>query len=129
MKDMLEIINARLRANSELVALAGNRIVAYAYPESADHDKLFVVISPLGPPEPAISASDTELAQGFTYQINVEDHDWKKAKQAQSLIKHEMAALNFAQVHGGLDTYFGETKRFVDARRYEGTTRLYDDDY
>jgi len=45
------------------------------------------------------------------------------------LIKQEMKKLNYGQMTGGLDEYFPDTGRFVDARRYRGTTSLYDTDY
>ena len=45
-------------------------------------------------------------------------------------IKKEMKKLGFGQISGqGLDEYFSETKRFVDARRYEGNTKIYDTKY
>lgn len=41
-----------------------------------------------------------------------------------------MKKLGFGQISGkGLDEYFSETKRFVDARRYEGNTKIYDTEY
>ncbi|BAP85529.1 gp10 protein [Paucilactobacillus hokkaidonensis JCM 18461] len=55
--------------------------------------------------------------------------DRKICKQVQAAVKQQMAALRFAQLTDGLDEYFPDTKLFVDARRYEGNTNLYDTNY
>lgn len=129
MKDMISIIRDKLLANDALVKLTGKRISKYSYPESADHTQLFVVISPLGPPEVQGGGSDRPLFYEFTYQINVESKTRTKVREAQHLIQDEMLSLNFAQMSGGLDEFFEETQRFVDARRYRGNSQLYDTDY
>ena len=129
MKDMLDIVRGRLLANPDLATLTEKRIYKYEYPESADHSQLFVTIVPLRPPQVRGGGSNQILSYEFMYQINVESKDRKQCKQAQQLILKELLGLNFAQISGGLDEYFAETKRFVDARRYVGTTNLYDTNY
>lgn len=134
LKDMLTIVYTSLLSNQTIAKLSladdgGHRIKYYDNPSTADHDKLFIVITPMGPPTPIISGSDSELSLQFTFQINVESLDRKACKQAQHEIKSEMLKLGFGQLEEGLDEYFPETSRFVDARRYRGSTRLYDTNY
>jgi hypothetical protein len=133
-KDMLTIVYEKLVANpviaQQTLGTDGNqRIKYYDNPATADHDNLFIVITPLEPPVPITSGSDQELSLQFTFQINVEALDRKACKQAQHEIKKEMFKLGFGQLNDGIDEYFPETSRFVDARRYRGNTRLYDTDY
>lgn len=134
LKDMLTTIYSQLLSNQTIAALSlaadgRHRIKYYDNPATADHDNLFIVITPMGPQTPIISGSDSELSLQFTFQINVESLDRKACKQAQHEIKKEMFKLGFGQLKEGLDEYFPETSRFVDARRYRGNTRLYDTDY
>lgn len=134
LKDMLTTIYSQLLSNQTIAALSladdgRHRIKYYDNPATADHDNLFIVITPLEPPVPITSGSDQELSLQFTFQINVEALDRKACKQAQHEIKSEMLKLGFGQLEEGLDEYFPETSRFVDARRYRGSTRLYDTNY
>lgn len=134
LKDMLTTIYSQLLSNQTIAALSladdgRHRIKYYDNPATADHDNLFIVITPLEPPVPITSGSDQELSLQFTFQINVEALDRKACKQAQREIKKEMFKLGFGQLNDGIDEYFPETSRFVDARRYRGNTRLYDTNY
>jgi DNA-binding transcriptional regulator PaaX len=43
-----------------------------------------------------------------------------QVKEIQAEVKKELKKLGFGQLKDGLDEYFNETKRFVDARRYRG---------
>lgn len=129
LSDILTEIRLRLQANSELVELMGTRISAYQYAETADHEKLFVVLVPLAPPRPEIAGSNKPLSVSFSIQINVEGKNRIEVKKAQHLISQEMSAFNFAQMPGGVDEYFPETERFADVRRYSGSSKIYKTDY
>lgn len=75
-------------------------------------------------------ASNKSLSYEFAMQIDVQSHDRKKCKLIQHAVKDVMDGLGFTQqANDGLDEYFEETKRFVDARRYFKVTNLYDADY
>ncbi|MPN64218.1 hypothetical protein SDC9_211989 [bioreactor metagenome] len=81
-------------------------------------------------PNEAYHGSDQELSIEHLIQIDVESTYRTTCKQIQHEIKKEMKKLSFGQVSGqGLDEYFPETKRFVDARRYDGNTKIYDTNY
>ncbi|WP_338230950.1 hypothetical protein [Lactiplantibacillus paraxiangfangensis] len=133
-KDMLATIYNKLLANTTIskLTLAGDgkhRIKYYQNPATADHDNLFVVITPLGPPKPSSSGSDNYLNLEFTIQINVESIKRMSCKTAAHEIQSEMFALGFYQLSDGLDEKMAETNRYVDARRYRGNTKLYDTNY
>lgn len=127
MKDMLmEIYNA-LKSSTKIES---TRIKFYETPENMDLNTApFIVISPLGPPEPSYYGSDMELAMEMVYQINVEAAQRIKAKEIQLEVKRILKTLGFNQLEGGLDTYFKETKRYVDARRYVYVSNIYDTEY
>lgn len=130
MKDMLDMIYAAMAENSTIAAECGKRIKYYVYPESADTGKPFIIIRPLSPPVAANYASDKNLSYSFAFQIDVQSHDRKKCKVIQNAVKAVMDELGFTQQsNDGLDEYFEETKRFVDARRYFKVSSLYDTDY
>jgi len=133
-KDMLTTIYNKLLSNTTIsnLTLASDgkhRIKYYQSPATADHDNLFVVITPLGPPKPSSSGSDNYLNLEFTVQINVESIERLSCKTAAHEIQNEMFALGFGQLSDGLDEFMPETTRYVDARRYRGSTKLYDTNY
>lgn len=134
-KDMLRIFYDQLLKNQTIKQLTANddgsdyRIKFYDYPETADHGRLFILLQYLEPPRPIIGGSDIELAQEFTLQVDVQSPDRVELKLAQFEIRKVMSTLGFVQLSGGLDEYFPETKRYVDARRYRGTSKLYDTEY
>lgn len=129
MKDMLDIIYGAMCKNESIRTECGDRIKYYVYPETGDTDKPFITIRPLSPPQATAYASDRNLGYDFFYQIDVQSYDRKKCKAIQQAVKEVMDGLDFIQQPAGLDEYFEETKRFVDARRYLTTTKLYDTDY
>ncbi|MGG5359340.1 hypothetical protein [Enterococcus sp. DIV0240a] len=136
MKDMLEIVYTALCANEYIHLMTYNeeqeayRIKYYEQPETADKSGAFITIRPLDVPNEAYHGSDKELSIEHLIQIDVESKYRATCKQLQNEIKKEMKKLGFGQVKGqGLDEYFSETKRFVDARRYDGNTRIYDTEY
>lgn len=65
----------------------------------------------------------------FNFQINVETQNRLLTKEIAKAVKDVMWEMGYGQLNGGLDTYFRETKRFVDARRYRKNTRIHDTDY
>lgn len=129
MKDMLEIIYKAMCENETIVSECEERIKCYIYPETGDTSKPFITIRPLVPPQAVQFASDRNLGYQFFVQIDVQSYERIKCKEIQHAVKEVMDVLGFVQQPGGLDDYFEETKRFVDARRYLKTTDLYDTDY
>lgn len=136
-KDMLTIIYTKLLANTTISKLTlagdgGHRINYFESPETADHDNLFIVIIPVGPPVPLVSGSDNYLNVQFTIQINVESISRPARNTVARAIQDEMFAMGFARLEGAqneLDEFMIETNRFVDVRRYRGNTQLYDTNY
>lgn len=126
---MITEVKDFLISNNELSELIGNRIAGYNYEEERDHDKPFVVITPINPPKPGVAGSDTFLNVEFTYQINVEGKDRKTVKRIATIIREQMFLLGFTQLSGGLDEYFVDTQRFVDARRFRGKSKIYHTNY
>lgn len=127
MNDMLMEIYNKLSTST---IIDNKRIQFYETPENMNLNSApFVVISPLAPPEPSYYGSDDELAMEMTYQINVEATERMKAKEVQLEVKNLLKQLGFSQLTGGLDTYFKETKRYVDARRYIYVSDIYETDY
>lgn len=127
MNDMLMEIYNKLATST---IIDNKRIQFYETPENMNLNSApFIVISPLAPPEPSYYGSDDELAMEMTYQINVEATERMKAKEVQLEVKKLLKQLGFSQLTGGLDTYFKETKRYVDARRYIYVSDIYETDY
>lgn len=139
MKDMMMEVYNQLIANDlikEKTSFVNDkgkteyRIKFYEVPESLDTSKPFIVIdTPLGPPTSAYYAANKEMSQTFSYQINVETTNRKLTNELSKEIKKIMWENDFIQLSGGLNTYFIETKRFVQARRYRKNTKIYDTDY
>lgn len=136
MKDMLTIIYDSLCSNEYIRSMTYNeeteqyRIKFYEQAETADKTGAFITIRPVDVPNEAYHGSDQELSVSHLIQIDVESKYRATCKQLQFEIKKEMKTLGFGQISGqGLDEYFSETKRFVDARRYQGNTKIYDTQY
>ncbi|QYF82460.1 hypothetical protein KY492_26655 [Brevibacterium sp. PAMC21349] len=120
MTDGLMVIYNQLISNEVIVSLCEDRIKFYEYPETGDTSKPFIVIDPLDVPVPTVYASNENHANEYLYQIDVESTNRLQVKEIQAEIKKELKKLGFGQLKDGLDEYFNETKRFVDARRYRG---------
>ncbi|MEC0271919.1 DUF3168 domain-containing protein [Peribacillus frigoritolerans] len=120
MTDGLMVIYNQLISNEVIVSLCEDRIKFYEYPETGDTSKPFIVIDPLDVPVPTVYASNENHANEYLYQIDVESTNRLQVKEIQAEIKKELKKLGFGQLKDGLDEYFKETKRFVDARRYRG---------
>ncbi|WP_025728396.1 hypothetical protein [Atopobacter phocae] len=126
---MMTIYNELIKHETIKSLVTKNRIKFYEAPETMDTSKPFIIIEPLGVPVGVTYGSDKELSQRLTYQINVEAPKRQQVKEIQLAAKQVMRNLRFFQMPGGLDEYFSGTKRYVDARRYRTTTKLYDNNY
>lgn len=125
--DMLaEVEEALLKDLDIQVIKAAKGLKSYQRPESLPDTQTSIIIDPLGPPEEAAKGSNTSLSNKFIYQINVESTDRIECKKLQSKIKTLLNEFGFTQTSGGLDEYFDATKRYVDARRYIGYSKLYE---
>lgn len=130
MKDMMmEIYNA-LKANPVILEKVGSdRIKFYELVETFDTTKPFIIIDALVPQQAAYFASNKVLSKKFSYQINVESENALVTKEIAKAVEITMRESGFGQLSGGLDTYFKDTNRYVDARRYRKNTNIYDTDY
>ncbi|MGY3766944.1 hypothetical protein ACWOAH_10495 [Vagococcus vulneris] len=106
-----------------------HRLFFYTNPENTDLKKPFIIIEPIGPTLDTVYGSNQPLLTQFIYQIDVQSTDRLTCKEIQRAIKETLLKIDFFQQSGGLDEYFNETGRFVDARRYKGNSKLYDTDY
>ncbi|MFC0232751.1 hypothetical protein ACFFIF_01960 [Vagococcus entomophilus] len=135
MKDKLSevydslIRNEYISSTTKITESDEYRIKFYEYPSTGDKAGPMITIRPLKAQNDAYHGSDKELSIQFWYQIDVEGTYRTTIKQIQSEIKKEMKKMGFAQSDGGLDEYFSDTKRYVDARRYTGNTTIYDTEY
>jgi hypothetical protein len=128
-QDMLTNIYTEFKNDAVISKNVGDRVKYYDYPENEDVNKTRLIIIPLEPPKSGTSGSDDTLSTNFSFQIDVQSPNRKICKEVQAAVAHVMVAFNFARTSGGLDEYFQETKMFVDARRYEGNTKLYNSNY
>lgn len=130
MKDMMMEIYTALCAD-QLISenVTEERIKFYEAPETLDVSKPFIIIDALSPQTSANFAANKVVSKQFSYQINVETPDRVLTKRIARSVSYIMRNLDFGQLNGGLDTYFKETKRYVDARRYRKNTRTHDTDY
>ena len=126
MKDMMMEVYNVLSADPTIAKeVTSKNIKFYEVPESFDSTKPFIIIdTPLGPPTSAYYAANKEMSQTFSYQINVETQSRILTKEIAKAVKAAMWKFGYAQLSGGLDEYFSETKRFVDARRYRKTHKF-----
>ena len=130
MKDMMMEIYTALCADQLIFEnVTKDRIKFYEAPETLDVSKPFIIIDALSPQTSANFAANKVVSKQFSYQINVETPDRVLTKRISRSVSYIMRNLDFGQLNGGLDTYFKETKRYVDARRYRKNTRTYDTDY
>lgn len=135
MKLMLYEIRKQLLENSYIsdmtkISEGKYRVKAYEYPETGDKTGAFITIRPVDVPNEAYHGSDKELSMEHLIQIDVEAVYPTVCKEIQYNVRQEMRKLGFGQISGqGLDEYFPETRRFVDSRRYQGNTKIYDTDY
>lgn len=123
-KDKLtELYNALKEDKS----LSGISIKSFKRPETLGDDEASIVIIPVGPPMQTAHGSNTSLAKTFLYQINVESTNRVECKELQGRIEKIMENQGFYQTDGGLDQWFPDIKRYVDARTYRGVSNLYEE--
>lgn len=126
MTDMMVTIRDKL---ANLPELKGVTIKPYYRPEALAKDKPSLVIVPMTPPKQETFGSDAFLRKQFTYQMTIEARTKAEVTRIACAVEKVLHEMGFTQLSGGLDEYFKETERYVDARRYRGLSRLYDIDY
>ncbi|CUK50303.1 TPA: DUF3168 domain-containing protein [Listeria monocytogenes] len=120
MIDILNIIYTTLSKNDIIHTTCEERIKYYDFPSTGDSNKTFLLIIPLDVPVPTNFSSNEAMWEDFLVQIDVQSDDRLTVKQIQEEVRKEMKQIGFGQLAGGLDEYFPETGRFVDARKYNG---------
>ncbi|AQP79463.1 DUF3168 domain-containing protein [Listeria monocytogenes] len=120
MIDILNIIYTTLSKNDIIHTTCEERIKYYDFPSTGDSNKTFLLIIPLDVPVPTNFSSNESTWEDFLVQIDVQSDNRLTAKQIQEEVRKEMKRIGFGQLAGGLDEYFPETGRFVDARKYSG---------
>lgn len=128
MKDMLNELMEELAADSEIQEIQQNQdFKSYARYDELPKDKTSITVIPSGPPESVGFASNDSLSKHFIFQVSIEAIQRDVPKKLQRKVEQILKTKGFYQMSGGLDEYFSTTKRYVDARFYEGNSRLYDD--
>ncbi|EMS6971481.1 DUF3168 domain-containing protein [Listeria monocytogenes] len=120
MIDILNVIYTTLSKNDIIHTTCEERIKYYDFPGTGDSTKTFLLIIPLDVPVPTNFSSNEAVWEDFLVQIDVQSDDRLTVKQIQEEVRKEMKQIGFGQLAGGLDEYFPETGRFVDARKYSG---------
>ncbi|HEL8560471.1 TPA: DUF3168 domain-containing protein [Listeria monocytogenes] len=120
MIDILNILYTTLSKNDIIHTTCEERIKYYDFPSTGDSNKTFLLIIPLDVPVPTNFSSNEAMWEDFLVQIDVQSDDRLTVKQIQEEVRKEMKQIGFGQLAGGLDEYFPETGRFVDARKYSG---------
>lgn len=126
---MIFDIYEALKANPLIAQKVGaNGIKMYQVEEDIVTKKPFILIVPLNPSTNAYFGGNLPLSKQFSYQINVESTDLYLVKEISDAIQKTMWQNGFGQLAGGLDEYFEETKRYVEAKRYRKNTNINDID-
>ncbi|HBI6126795.1 TPA: DUF3168 domain-containing protein [Listeria monocytogenes] len=120
MIDILNIIYTTLSKNDIIHTTCEERIKYYDFPSTGNSNKTFLLIIPLDVPVPTNFSSNEAMWEDFLVQIDVQSDNRLIVKQIQEEVRKEMKQIGFGQLAGGLDEYFPETGRFVDARKYSG---------
>lgn len=127
LKDMLQEVVDLLITDESIKAIQSyGGLKSFIRSSSLDKSQTSITIDPLGPPQQAASGSNTSLSKKFIYQINVESADRMECKEFQRKIEKLLITKKFWQMSGGLEEYFEATERYVDARRYVGYSKLYE---
>ena len=126
-KDMLIELNSWLITDPKIIELFNQGCVkSFNRPDYIDETQTSIVYIPVGTPQQSSNGSNQSLNKQFIYQINVESIDRLETKTLQRTIELILQEHGFKQIIGGLDEYFQETKRYVDARRYKIFSPLYE---
>lgn len=127
MNDMLNEIMKALSTDSDIMDIQKTGgLKSYVRYEKLAENLTSITVTPGGPPLQTALSSNGSLAKHFIYQVSIESTDRMIAKKLQSKVENILISLGFFQMSGGLDEYFEETKRYVDARFYEGNSNLYE---
>lgn len=127
MKDMLNELMQVLANDSEILAIQKTGgFKSYVRYDQLAKESTSITIIPSGPPEGSVFGSNASLAKHFIYQVSVEAIDAITCKSLQNKVETILKTKGFHQMDGGLDEYFNDTKRYVDARFYQGNSNLYE---
>lgn len=118
MRDVMMEIYDALMSNEIINTHCADRIKFYLYPESGDKKKPFVIVTPTNVDGPSTFGSNKSLSTSYFYQLTVEATQRTVRDELAKEIQKVMNNLGFKRESGGLDTYFTETKRYVDTRSY-----------
>lgn len=128
MKDMLKELMEVLATDADIAKIKGvGGFKSYIRSDQLDKDKTSITIIPSGPPESIGFASNDSLSKHFIYQVSIEAVKREIPKELQQKIEDILKNEGFYRMPGGVDDYFSTTERYVDARFYQGNSRLYED--
>lgn len=128
-QDILTLMYNVLFKDEYIKATVGNRVKYYDYPETMDHDNPFLIITPIDTITVATVGSNQPLTVRQTVQVAFEGSDRMIIKKLQNHAVRSLTEHGFSLKLGGLDEYFKDTAHYVDVRRYEFTSPLYDAKY
>ena len=127
MKDMLSELMQSLANDSDILSIQKTGgFKSYSRYENLSGSLTSITVIPAGPPEQTAMSSNDSLAKHFVYQVSIEAIDRLTVKKLQNTVENILKTKGFFQMNGGLDEYFSDTKRYVDARFYEGNSNLYE---
>ena len=127
MNDMLNEIMQVLATDSDILSIQKTGgFKSYSRYENLSGSLTSITVTPTGPPEQTALSSNDSLAKHFVYQVSIEAIDRLTVKKLQNTVENILKTKGFFQMNGGLDEYFSDTKRYVDARFYEGNSNLYE---
>ncbi|MFP7258715.1 hypothetical protein [Lactococcus lactis] len=127
MNDMLSELMQVLATDSDILAIQKmGGFKSYSRYENLSGSLTSITVIPAGPPEQTAMGSNDSLAKHFVYQVSIEAIDRLTVKKLQNTVENILKTKGFFQMNGGLDEYFSDTKRYVDARFYEGNSNLYE---
>lgn len=127
MNDMLNEIMQVLATDSDILPIQKTGgFKSYSRYENLSGGLTSITVIPAGPPEQTAMSSNDSLAKHFVYQVSIEAIDRLTVKKLQNTVENILKTKGFFQMNGGLDEYFSDTKRYVDARFYEGNSNLYE---
>lgn len=126
MNDMLNELMTTLASDSDILKIqATGGFKSYSRREELNDTLTSVTVTPSGTPESNTFGSNTALTKHFIYQVSIESIDRLECKKLQKKVEDILLNQGFHQMNGGLDEYFSTTKRYVDARFYQGNSALY----
>ena len=128
MKDMLHELMTTLTEEPDILKIQQTGgLKSYKRREELGEEMTSITVIPIGPPAQAGFGSNTSLVKHVMYQVCIEATDRMVCKEFQKKVENLFQTKGFYQMSGGLDEYFIETKRFVDARFYQGYSKPYEE--